>query len=62
MFQRSQILDELTHPAHTESSVTFSSISAPAKDLVVNLLYHLTDQLTRGFLSTDDQFRAKRLK
>jgi hypothetical protein len=25
MFQRSQILDELIPPAHTESSVTFSS-------------------------------------
>jgi hypothetical protein len=62
MFQRSQILDELIPPAHTESSITFSSISAPARDSVVNLLYHLVDHLSRGFLSADDQFRARRLK
>jgi hypothetical protein len=62
MFQRSQILDELIPPAHTESSVTFSFRSAPARDLVVNLLYHLADHLYRGFLSTDDQFQARRLK
>jgi hypothetical protein len=62
MFQRSQILNELIPPAHTESSVTFSSRSAPARDLVVNLLYHLADHLSRGFLSADDQFRTRRLK
>jgi hypothetical protein len=62
MFQRSQILDELIPPAHTESSVTFSSISAPARDSGVNLRYHLPDHLSRGFLSADDQFRARRLK
>jgi hypothetical protein len=43
------MLDELIPPAHTES-------------LVVNLLYHLADHLSRGFLSTDDQFRGSRLK
>jgi len=62
MFQISQILDELIPPAHTESSVTFSSRSAPARDSVVNLLSHLADHLSRGFLSTNDQFRARRLK
>jgi len=62
IFQRSQILDELIPPAHTESSVTFSSRSAPAGDSVVNLLYHLANHLSRGFLSVDDQFRARRLK
>jgi len=51
MFQRSQILDELILPAHTESSVTFSSRSAPARDSVVNLLYHLADHLSRGMIS-----------
>jgi len=54
MFQRSQILDELILPAHTESSVIFSSRSAPARDLVVNLLYHLVNHLSRGFLSVED--------
>jgi hypothetical protein len=58
MFQISQILDELIPPAHSESFVTFSSGSAPARDSRVNLLYHLVDHLSRGFLSTDDQFRA----
>jgi len=29
---------------------------------VVNLLYHLVDHLSRGFLSADDQFQARRLK
>jgi hypothetical protein len=43
------MLDELSPLAHTESSV-------------VNLLYHLPDHLSRGFLSTDDQFRARSLK
>jgi hypothetical protein len=62
MFQRSKILDELILPAHTESSVTFSSRSAPARDSGVNLLYHLADHFSRGFLSVDDQFRARRLK
>jgi hypothetical protein len=62
MFQRSQILDELIPPAHTESSVTFSSRSTQARDSGVNLLYHLADHLSRGFLSADDQFRARRLK
>jgi hypothetical protein len=62
MFQRSQILDELIPPAHIESSITFSSRSALARDSVVNLLYHLVDHLSRGFLSVDDQFRARRLK
>jgi len=62
IFQRSQNLDELIHSAHTESSVTFSSRSAPARDSVVNLLYHLADHLSRGFLSADDQFWARRLK
>jgi hypothetical protein len=62
MFQRSQILDELIPLAHTESSVTFSSRSAPARDSVVNLLYHLVDHLSRGFLSLNDQFQARRLK
>jgi hypothetical protein len=47
---------------HTESSVTFSSRSAPARDSGVNLRYHLADHLSRGFLSADDQFRARRLK
>jgi len=49
MFQRSQILDELIPPTHTESSVTFSSRSAPAKDLVVNLLYHLQTTCLEDF-------------
>jgi hypothetical protein len=62
MFQRSQILDELIPSAHTESSVTFSFRLAPARDSGVNFLYHLVDHLSRGFLSADDQFRAKRLK
>jgi hypothetical protein len=62
MFQRSQILDELIPPAHTESSITFSSRSVPARDSGLNLLYHLADHLSRGFLSTNDQFRARRLK
>jgi hypothetical protein len=62
MFKRSQILDELIPPAHLESSVTFSSRSAPARDSVVNLLYHLAEHLYRGFLSADDQFRPRRLK
>jgi hypothetical protein len=62
MFQRSQILDELIPPSHTKYSVTFSSRSAPGRDSVVNLLYHLADHLSRGFLSADDQFRARRLK
>jgi hypothetical protein len=43
MFQRSQILDELIPLAHTESSVTFSSRSTSARDLMVNLLYHHAD-------------------
>jgi hypothetical protein len=62
MFQISQILDEFTPPAHIESSVTFSSRSALARDSVVNILYHLANHLSRGFLSADDQFRARRLK
>jgi hypothetical protein len=62
MFQRSQILDELILPAHIESSLTFSSRSTPARDSGVNLRYHLADHLSRGFLSTDDLFRARRLK
>jgi hypothetical protein len=62
IFQRSQILDELIPLAHSESSVTFSSRSALARDSMVNLLYHLPDNLYVGFLSTDDQFRARRLK
>jgi hypothetical protein len=62
MFQRFKILDELIPLAHIESSVIFSSRSAPARDSVVNLLYHLAEHLSRGFLSTDDQFRARRLK
>jgi hypothetical protein len=62
MFQRSQILDELIPLAHIESSITFSSRSAPARYSGVNLLYYLTDHLSRGFLSAKDQFRAKRLK
>jgi len=53
-FQRSQISDELIPSAHTESSVTFSSRSTPARDSMVNLLYHLVDHLSRGFLSVDD--------
>jgi len=57
-----KFLDELIPLAHTESFVTSSSRSAPARDLVVNLLYHLADHLSRGFISTDDQFRARRLK
>jgi len=55
-------LDELIPSAHTESSVTSSSRSAPTRDLMVNLLYHLADHLSRGFLSGNDQFRARRLK
>jgi len=63
MFQGSQILDELIHPAHTESFVTFSSRSAPGRDSGVNLLYHLADHLSRGFFfSADDRIRARRLK
>jgi len=62
MFQRSQILDELIPSTHIESSVTLSSRSAPTRDSGVNLLYHLADHLYRGFLSVDDQFRARRLK
>jgi hypothetical protein len=62
MFQRSQILDELIPPAHTESSLTFSSRFVLARDSVVNHLYHLADHLSRGFLYADDQFRARRLK
>jgi len=61
-FQRSQISDKLIPPAHTESSVTYSSRFAPARDSVVNLLYHLADHLFRGFHSTNDWFRARRLK
>jgi len=61
-FQRSQISDELIPSAHTEPSVTFSSRSAPARDSVVNLLYHLADHLFREFPRVDDQFRARRLK
>jgi len=49
MFQRSQILDELIPFAHTESSITFSSRSAPARDSVVNLLYHLPDHCLEDF-------------
>jgi hypothetical protein len=56
------MLDELIPPTHTESSITFSSISAPARDSVVNLLYHLANHLSRGFLYVDDQFRVRRLK
>jgi hypothetical protein len=55
-FQRSQISNELIPPAHTEPSVTSSSRSALARDLVVNLLYRLVDHLFRGFHSADDQF------
>jgi hypothetical protein len=62
MFQRSQILNELIPLAHTESSITFSSRSALARDLGLNLLYHLADHLSRGFLFADDLFRARRLK
>jgi hypothetical protein len=62
MFQRSQILDELIPPAHTESSITSSSRFAPARDSMVNLLYRLVDQLFRGFHFSNDQFRARRLK
>jgi hypothetical protein len=62
MFQRSQMLDELIPPAHTKSFVTFSSKSSQTRDSVVNLLYHLANHLSRGFLSADDQFRARRLK
>jgi len=62
MFQTSQILDEFIPPAHKESSATFSSTSTPARDSGVNLHYHLADHLSRGFLSADDQFRARRLK
>jgi hypothetical protein len=62
MFQRSQMLDELIPPAHTESSVTFASRYAQTRDSVMNLLYHLANHLSRGFLSADDQFRARRLK
>jgi hypothetical protein len=62
MFQRSQILDELIPPAHTESFVTFSSRSALARNSVVNLLYCLADHLFRGFHFMDDQFQARRLK
>jgi hypothetical protein len=47
-------LDELIPPAHTESSVTFSSRSALTRDSGVNLLYLLADHLSRGFLSVDD--------
>jgi hypothetical protein len=61
-FQRSQILDELLPPAHTKSSVTFSSRFAPARDSGVNSLYHLADHLFRGFLFAGDQFRVRRLK
>jgi hypothetical protein len=49
-------------PTHTESSVSFSSRSAPARDSVVNLLYHLAGHLSKGFQSVDYQFRARRLK
>jgi hypothetical protein len=62
MFQRSQILDELIPPAHTESSITSSSRFAPARDSMVNLLYRLVDHLFRGFHFANDQFRARRLK
>jgi hypothetical protein len=62
IFQRSQLLDELFPPAHTESSVTFSSRSAQTRDSGMNLLYHLPDHLSRGFLSPDDQFQARKLK
>jgi hypothetical protein len=62
MFQKSQILDELIPLAHTKSCVTFSSRSTPARDSGLNLLYHLANQMSRGFLSADDQFRARRLK
>jgi hypothetical protein len=61
-FRRSQNLDELFPPTHSESFVTSSSRSAPAGDSVVNLLYRFADHLFRGFHSADDQFRARRLK
>jgi hypothetical protein len=57
-FQRSQNLDELIPPAHTESSVTSSFRSAPARGSVVNLLIYLADQLLRGCQSVDNQFQA----
>jgi hypothetical protein len=62
MFHRSQILDDLIPPAHTESSVTFSSRSTLVRDSGVNLLYPHADHLSKGFLSADDQFRVRRLK
>jgi hypothetical protein len=61
-FQRSQNLDEFIPLAHTGSFVIFSSRSALARDSEVNLLYRLAEHLFRGFLSADNQFRAKRLK
>jgi hypothetical protein len=54
MFHRSQTLDEHIPPAHTESSVTFSSRSAPARESVVNLLNYLADHLSIGFFFSDD--------
>jgi len=62
MFQRSQILDELITLLIQSLPVTFSSRSAPARDSVVNRLYHLADHLSRGFFSADYQFQARRLK
>jgi hypothetical protein len=57
-FQRFQNLDELIPPAHAKPSVASSSRSAPASNLIVNLLTRLGDHLTRGFQSVDDQFQA----
>jgi hypothetical protein len=48
--------------AHTESFVTSSFRSSLARVSVVNLLYHLADQLFRGFHYADDRFWARRLK
>jgi hypothetical protein len=56
------MLDELIPSAHTKSFVTFSSRSTQTRDSVMNLLYHLVNHLSRGFLYVDDQFRARRLK
>jgi hypothetical protein len=48
-FQRFRILDELIPPAHTDSSVTFSSRSAPARDSVVILFIILQTTCLEDF-------------
>jgi len=57
-FQRSQDLDELIPPTLVESSVASFFRYVPVRGSVVNLLIRLSDQLTRGFQSADNQVQA----